>query len=162
MATDWGFEENATDALTRLTNLIDESAESTADNESLRIVSVSGNGSVVNPDEAPNYPNSQTISHDLDPNAQGDLSVEVAVARSQAILIAANSIDGNNWSASVDWLDSSGNVFQAQTATDVGLSSVSDENARLYRKGPRVKVTFTSEAAGGTQNRINAFLDTHR
>lgn len=162
MATDWGFEENATDALTRLANIVDEAAESTADDENLRIVSVSDDGTIVNPDEAPNYPNRQEVAHDLDPNVDGDLVIEAGVEKSQAVLVSANSMDGVNWSASAEWIDDSDNVYQTESATDIAMSSVVDEHSRLYRKGPRVRITFTSDSSAGTTNRVNAFLDTHR
>jgi len=107
------------------------------------------------------FPSEVVTNHDLDPNADGDVTVKERVDRSQAVVIAANSKDGNNWSASVEWQDNDGNVFQTQSKSDIDLSSVSDDHARLYRKGVVASVTFTSEEAGGVQNRINAFLDTH-
>lgn len=107
--------------------------------------------------------NNAVTGHDLDPtNGQGDLVITVAVARLQALLIAANSTDDNNWSASVRWVDSDDALFQSESATDIALSSVDNDNSRLTRKGPRAEVTFTSEVADGTQNQINAYVDGHR
>lgn len=109
------------------------------------------------------YPGRVVTGHDLDPNAQGDLTIgPVRVENTQAVLIAANSTDNTNWSASVDWEDADGNVIQTESATDIALSGVDNDNARLTRKGPRVEVTFTSDAAAGTANTLNAYVDSHR
>jgi len=120
-------------------------------------------GAQINPDQSPEYPDNSVIEHDLDPNAQGDLTIgPVSVARSEAIMVAGNSIDAQNWSATVEWQDSNGNVFQTQTPTDLGLSGVQDESARPFRKGPEAVVIVTSDAAAGTQNRVNFYVDSHR
>lgn len=111
------------------------------------------------------FPEDETAGHDLDPtNGSGDLVVgPVAVHHHQSIIIAANSTDNNNWSASVDWVDEADNdTYQSESKSDIELSSVSEDWARLVRKGPYVKVTFTSEESNGTQNRIDAFVDAHR
>lgn len=109
------------------------------------------------------YPDRQVSGHDLDPNADGDLTIgPVDVRNTQAVLIAANSTDDTNWSASVEWVDDDGNTIQTESATDIALSGVDNDNARLTRKGPRVSVTFTSDAAGGTANTLNAYVDSHR
>lgn len=119
---------------------------------------------VIDPDVNPDYPNSQTISHDLDPNADGDLVVTVNVARTQSILIAAHSLDSNNWSASVRWIntDADDNLFQSESASDIALNGVSEDWARLVRKGAVIEVTFTSDVTAGTQNRLNAFVGAHK
>ena len=44
MAEDWGYEDSSTDALAHLANLFDETIDSTADDEELRVVDVSGGG----------------------------------------------------------------------------------------------------------------------
>lgn len=108
------------------------------------------------------YPNQLETGHNLDPNAQGDLTLEGTVENTQAVLIAANSVDDQNWSASVEWVDEDGNTIQTESATDIALSGVDNDFARLTRKGPRVSVTFTSDAAAGTANNLNAYLDSHR
>lgn len=104
------------------------------------------------------HPEHSTAGHDLD---GGDLVVTEEVGKSQSVVIAANSTDGNNWSASVVWKDGDGNTVQTETSTDIGLDTVSDDNARLVRKGAVVEVTFTDETASGTQNQLNAWVDTH-
>jgi len=109
------------------------------------------------------HPQKSSVGHDLDPNADGDLVLSnLNVAVSQAVVIAANSQDSEAFSVSVEWVDGSGNTFTTESAADIDLSGVTDDHARLFRKGPQVSVTFTSDAAGGTQNRINAFVDAHR
>jgi len=111
-----------------------------------------------------NHPQDKTVGHDLDPNADGDLVVHVRVAVTQALIIAGNSTDGNNWSASVRWIDTEGNdnEFVNESKSDTELNSVSNDWARLVRKGPVAEVTFTSEETAGTANNINAFVDSHR
>lgn len=109
---------------------------------------------------APDHPNRQVVGHDL--VADGDLTIgDVGVARSEAAVVAANSTDGNTWSASVDWQNDAGDVFQSESAADINLSSVAEDWARLVRKGPRVQVTFTDESGAGS-NEINAHVDTER
>lgn len=108
------------------------------------------------------YPDNETTGHDLDPNAADDLVVTVPVEHTQALLVAANSTDGNNWSASVRWVDPDDNEFVKESKTDVELDTVSNDWARLVRKGPVAEVTFTSEETAGTQNQVNAFVDAHR
>lgn len=109
------------------------------------------------------HPQEAVTGHDLDPNADGDLVLSgLRCAVSQAVVIAANSQDSQAFSVSVDWEDGTGNVFTSESATDIGLSGVTDDYARLFRKGPTVTVTVTSDAGAGTQNRINAFVDAHR
>lgn len=108
------------------------------------------------------FPERRASGHDLDPNADGDLTISnISVGMSQALVVAANSVDSEDWSASVDWVDTDGTTYQTQDKAATGLSSVSDDWARLVRKAPAATVTFTSEETAGTQNRINAFLDTH-
>jgi len=109
------------------------------------------------------FPESETTGHDLDPTGgSGDLTLTVEVPHNQALILAANSTSGKNWSASVTWQDSDGNEFVSESKGDIGLSSVSNDWARLVRKGPECKVTFTSEAGGGTTNNLNAYVDAHR
>lgn len=111
------------------------------------------------------YAESETVTHDLDPtNGDGDLVITESVKKLQSVIIAATSTDGNAWSASVRWVDgpTGANAYQSESNTDIGLSSVTEDWARLVRKGPYVEVTFTSEVADGTQNQINAYVDGHR
>jgi len=116
-------------------------------------------GSEVNPDQSPNYPE-EFNQQDL--IASGDLVVgPVSVEKSQAILISANSTDSNTWSASLSWEDGSGNVILQESAGDIELSSVTQDWARVVRKGPEVEVTFTDTSAAGANN-INTYVDVHR
>lgn len=110
------------------------------------------------------HPEDEVIGHDLDPNAAGDYVAHVKVAATQALVIAGNSTDGNTWSASVRWIDAEGadNEFVSEAKTDTGLDAVTNDWARLVRKGPVAEVTFTSEETAGTQNQLNAFADSHR
>lgn len=117
-------------------------------------------GTQVDPDRSPDYPNSQTTGHDL--IASGDLVIgPVSVARSEALVISANSTDGNSFSVSVDWEDGAGNVFQTESAADIGLDSAVEDWARLVRKGPQVEVTVTDTSAAASNN-INIHVDTER
>jgi len=110
------------------------------------------------------YPDDNTDGHDLDPNADGDLTIGPRkLEHTQAVFIAANSQDDENWSASVRWTNAGGTtVYQTESATDIALSGVNDDSARLTRKGPYVEVTLTSDAAAGIQNRVNAYVGSHR
>lgn len=109
------------------------------------------------------HPVEQVVGHDLDPNADGDLVLDgLNVAQTQALVVAVQTQDGQTASVSVDWADGNGAVFQSESATDIGLSAVTDDWARLIRKGPTATVTITSDANAGVQNRVNAFADTHR
>jgi hypothetical protein len=67
-------------------------------------------------------------------------------------------------SVSVRWIDgeSSDNEFVSESATDINMSGVQNDHARLFRKGLIAEVTFTSDAGAGTTNNINAFVDAHR
>jgi len=117
-------------------------------------------GTNINPSEATEFPNNQTTGYDL--IGSGDLVVgPVSVAKAEAVVIAANSTDGNTFSVSVDWEDGSGNVFQEESATDIGLADITQDYSRLIRKGPQVEVTFT-DTSGGSTNNINAHVDAQR
>jgi hypothetical protein len=110
------------------------------------------------------HPESETLGHDLDPNADGDLVITAQVDVTQALVIAVNSTDNENVSVSVRWVASSDatDEFVFESETDTELNGVTNDWARLVRKGGTAEVTFTSDAAAGTQNRINAFVDAHR
>ena len=109
------------------------------------------------------HPVDRTAGHDLDPDADGDLVLDgLRVAQTQALVVAIQTQDGESASVTVDWEDANGNVYQSESASDIGLSAVTDDWARLVRKGPAATVTVTSDASAGTQNRVNAFADTHR
>lgn len=114
-------------------------------------------------DTTEQYPEDKTVSHDLDPNGgDGNLTRTVRVGKQQALIVAGNSTDNNDWSASVRWVDGDDNEFVSESKTDIKLDTVSNDWARLTRKAPKAEVTFTSEETAGTQNRINAFVDAHR
>jgi len=117
-------------------------------------------GTQVDPAVATAYLDSQTVGYDL--VGSGDLVIGPApVERGTAVVIAATSTDTNAFSISVQWEDDSGNVFQSESATDIGLDNVTEDYARLVRKSPQVEVTITDES-GATQNIINAHADTER
>jgi hypothetical protein len=52
-------------------------------------------------------------------------------------------------------------VFQTEPAADIGLDTITEDYARLVRKGRRVVVTVTDES-GAAQNNINIYVDTQR
>lgn len=108
------------------------------------------------------FPNRKVVGHDLDPNADGDLTVTGACAATEAVILAATSTDNNTWSASLDFVDGEGNVFQSLTASDLSLSSVTEGSTTITRNAPKVNVTLTSEETAGTQNRVNVYVDAHR
>jgi len=110
------------------------------------------------------HPQDATVGHDLDPNADGDLTRVVNVENSEALVIGVLSQDGNGVSVSVRWVDGREtlNPFVTESATNIGLSGATDNSARVIRKGPVCEITATSDAAAGTQNRANVWLDTHR
>jgi len=110
-------------------------------------------------------PKDATTNHDLDPNADGDLVRTVLVANTQAFVVAVESVDSEPMSVSVEWVYKDENTaasFGSESATDIELSGVTEDWARLIRKGPYARVTVTSDAADGTQNRANVWLDSHR
>jgi len=109
-------------------------------------------------------PQDATTSHDLDPNADGDLERTVKVVNTQALVVAVRSLDNENMSVSVEWTietDTSTDTFITDSASEIGLSGITEDWARLVRKGPYARVTVTSDAADGTQNRVNAWVDSH-
>jgi len=110
------------------------------------------------------HPQDDTVGHDLDPNADGDLVRTITVANAQALLIALSSQDGEPISVSLEWVNNTDATatFVSESAADLDLSGVTDDWARAVRKGPACKVTATSDAAAGTTNRANMWLDTHR
>lgn len=112
---------------------------------------------VVRPDTSPEYPDSVS-QQDL---AVEGLTLTVPVRRSEAVVVAGNSVDGNAWSASVVWQDNDGNVTQTEGSTDVGLDAVTEDWARLIRKGPVMEATFTDESAAA-ENNLNVYIDTYR
>ena len=117
-------------------------------------------GNQVDPALATDYLDAQQAGYDL--VGGGDLTIGPgAVERGKAVVIAANSTDNNTFSVSVEWQDSNGNVFQAEPAADIGLDAVTEDYARLVRKGPQVEVTVTDES-GASQNTINIHADTER
>jgi hypothetical protein len=117
-------------------------------------------GTQVDPALATDYPDTQVSGEDI--IANGNLVIgPVPVARSSGVTIAANSTDGNTFSVSVDWVDSSGNIYQEESSTDIQLSAITQDFARLVRKAPQVRVTVTDDS-GATQNNINIHVDTQR
>lgn len=117
----------------------------------------------VDPDVSPDYPAVDIDIHDLDPtNGAGDFTTTVSVGRTEALLIAANSQDNNNWSVSVEWQTANGNTTRTQSASDINLSNVDNDDARLTRKGPQAVITITSNVADGTQNRISGHIGAHK
>jgi len=110
------------------------------------------------------FPKESVIEHDLDPDADGDLVRDINVGLAQAVAIALRSLDGNEASVSIDWLDSEErrNVYYEEPAPAVELANVTNQWARVVRKGPLAEVTVTSNAGTGTQNRVNVWMDTHR
>jgi len=102
----------------------------------------------------------QVTGHDL--VSSGDLTIPRTVAEgATAVVIAGRSIDNNGFSVSVQWADGSGNVLQTESSADIGLNTVTEDYARLVRKGPQVEVTVTDES-GAAQNNINFHADTER
>lgn len=106
--------------------------------------------------QATQYPNEQIVGHDL---ASGDLVIgPLAVNRTESVMLVVNSTSGNTWSASVDWETPEGDVLQEESASDLNLSSATEDWARLIRKGPQVEITITDES-GAANNSVNAYVD---
>jgi len=117
-------------------------------------------GTQTDPAIATAYLDYQNTGYDL--IASGDLVIgPSAVERGTAVVIAASSVDNNAFSVSVQWEDGSGNVFQSESAADIGLDNVTEDYARLVRKAPQVELTITDES-GAAQNNINIHTDTER
>jgi hypothetical protein len=116
-------------------------------------------GTTVDPAVSTDYLDHQTSAHDL---ATADLTIGPgAVERGTAVTIAATSTDNNTFSVSVEWVDGSGNTYQSESATDIGLDSVTEDYARLVRKAPQVQITVT-DTSGAAQNLVNVHADTER
>lgn len=116
-------------------------------------------GATIDPAKETDFPNHTTVGHDL--IGTGNLTIEVSLAKSQAVMISANSTDSNSFSVSVDWVDDSGNIYMSESKTDIDMGSITQDWARLTRKAPKIKITVTDES-GGTSNNVNVFVDTHR
>jgi hypothetical protein len=118
-------------------------------------------GTQVDPSVATSYLDSQTTQYDL--VASGDLVIGPAqVERGTAVVIAATSTDNNTFSVSVRWPTETGtSEYQTESAADIGLDTITEDYARLVRKGPQVEVTVTDES-GAAQNIINIHADTER
>jgi hypothetical protein len=117
-------------------------------------------GTGIDPALATDYLDSQTVGHDL--VGSGDLIIGPAlIERGTAVTIAATSTDTNSFSVSVQWEDGNGNVFQSESAVDIGLDGITEDYARLVRKAPQVELTVTDES-GAAQNNINIHADTER
>jgi hypothetical protein len=116
-------------------------------------------GNQVDPSLKTYYLDHQTSGHDL---AVGDLVIGPnGVRRGTAVTIAATSTDNNAFSVSVEWVDSAGNTYQSESATDIGLDSITEDYARLVRKAPEIEITVTDES-GAAQNLVNVHADTER
>ena len=105
-------------------------------------------------------PNSTIVGVDLIANSGASIG-PVSVEGSQALVISATSTDANQFSASVKWTDGSGNVFNTESRTDIQFDSVTEDWARVVRKGTHAIVEFADES-GGSSNNINAFAGAHR
>jgi len=116
-------------------------------------------GTQVDPALATRYLDSQTVGHDL--IASGDITIVGPVERGTAVTIAVTSTDNNPFSVSVEWEDDSANVFQTESAADIGLDTITEDYARLVRKSPWVSITVTDES-GAAENKINLHADTER
>lgn len=116
-----------------------------------------GSGTQVDPAEATDFPNSSLVGQDL---TGGDATIgPVPVAKSQSLVVAINETSAGSLDVTISWQDTNGNVFQEQTPTDLALSGVTEDWARVVRKGPEALITLSnSNAATST----NAYADTHR
>jgi hypothetical protein len=114
-------------------------------------------GDQIDPERAVDFPNQQVVGEDL--TVDDTVIGPFTVARSEALVLSVNETSGGSINASVDWVDSNGNIFQSESATDIGLSDVSQDWSRLVRKGPQAKVTLSnSNSATST----NAHVDTEK
>jgi hypothetical protein len=97
----------------------------------------------------------------LAPAADGPLVVRAPVARTREVIVGAKSLTGQTFNASVRWIadDDPAVVFQELSASDVGLSAATDDDARLTRYGPVVEVTYTTAEGPSIPNPITAFVD---
>jgi hypothetical protein len=117
-------------------------------------------GTQIDPSIKPEYINYQAAGHDT--VGAGDLTIGPRrVNRGTAVIIAATSTDDNAFSVSVEWVDSSGNTYQSESAADIGMNSITEDYARLVRKGPQAEVIATDES-GAAQNLVNVHVDTER
>ena len=115
-------------------------------------------GTSIEADSTVDYPNETVVGEDI--IANGDLTIgPLAVEGTSALVVSANSADGNVFSVSLDWVDGSGNIYQEESASDLELASVSQDWSRVVRKAPKVEVTVTDES-GATQNNVNVYVDT--
>lgn len=92
-------------------------------------------------------------NHDL--VNDGDLVFTIPMYKLERAYIAAHSDDNNNFSISAKFEDLNQNhVYQDESATDLGISSVTEGDAELLPKGEQVEITVTDNS-GGANNRVN-------
>lgn len=136
-----------------------DALESVAGDELRARVHDSG-GNQVDPALATQYLDYNLRQYDL--VGSGDANIgPLSVKRGTAVVIAATSTDDNAFSVSVEWEDGSGAVYQTEQAADIGLDTITEDYARLVRKGKEVVITVTDES-GASQNNINIHADTQR
>lgn len=111
---------------------------------------------------------------DLDPNADGDLVIPddiegrgageaPNVGAADLVSFLIESQDSQDLSLKLEWLDGpDGTVRATEDKNDSGLFGP-DTTVRLnvWTAYPWVKVTVTSEAGAGTQNRVTVGMETH-
>lgn len=132
MATDWGYTDSETEALVRLTNLVDEMADSTADNEELRMTGLSDHATASN--------------HELDSGNGGGDAVEslTVMGRPETVKILVQNATGNY---SVDV------AFDNTSLSLVSASSTNSELTQDVFSNTTVDVTISDDS--GASNTVD-------
>lgn len=84
MATDWGYPEKTSDSLKRIADLIDEAADSTADDEKLRVIPVNSSGNTSDPIDT----NDASQIHDDTTTAGNNVSLDLGDLRNAVDILA--------------------------------------------------------------------------
>jgi hypothetical protein len=126
-------------------------------NDEIRSRLHDSSGTQIDPERAVDFPNQQVVGEDL--TVDDTVIGPFTVAKSEALVVSVNETSGGSLNVTVDWTDGSGNTFQSESATDIGLSGVTEDWARLVRKGPQAIVTL-SNSSNATST--NAHVDTEK
>jgi hypothetical protein len=103
-----------------------------------------------------------TTTVDLFSYDSNTFSETFPVVSGSSILVAVNSQSGVPFSVSLNWREpKSGDTILADSATDLGLSSVTTGDAEVTRKGMEVELSITNEDGNASENTINIFLDSY-
>lgn len=151
------FVSRLTDSAGTQIDPLNQDALQAVANDELRSRIHDSAGTQIDPERAVDFPNQQVTGEDL--TVDNTVIGPFTVAKSEALVVAVNETSGGSLNVTVDWTDGSGNTFQSESATDIGLSGVIEDWARLVRKGPQAIVTLSNSSSATS---TNAHVDTEK